>query len=149
MKSSFTLNKMNVCCVKIKMSIYRDEVTKGSRRPEIHHLVKLAEFQSRYFCKLLSLFFPPILQYLFFLFCNRSSLVSLEWHWADPSRIDWSSACSHVCQLWIICNDVRSISRGLAVCIHWGKWTAQSKEALEKLVITGGRALTQNTVPLT
>lgn len=35
------------------------------------------------------------------------------------------------------------------MCIHCGKWTAQSKEALEKLVITTGRALTQNAAPLT
>lgn len=78
-----------------------------------------------------------------------STWVSLEWHWTEPSRIDWSATCSPVCQPWIICNDIQSISRGLAACIHCGKWTAQSKEALEKLVITGGRALTQNAVPLT
>lgn len=84
--------------------------------------------------------------YLFFSVCNRCSSVSLEWHWTEPLRIDWSTTCAHVCQPWIICNDIRSISRGLAVCIHCGKWTAQSKEALEKLVITRGRALTQNTV---
>lgn len=81
--------------------------------------------------------------------CLGSTWVSLEWHWAEPSRIDWSTTCSPVCQPWIICNDIQSISGGLAVCIHCGKWIAQSKEALEKLAITGGRALTQNTVPLT
>lgn len=86
---------------------------------------------------------------LFSLHRQGSTRVSLEWHWTEPSRIDWSTTCSPVCQPWIICNDIQSISRGLAACIHCGKWTAQSKEALEKLVITGGRALTQNTVPLT
>lgn len=86
---------------------------------------------------------------LFSLLCRDSTLVSLEWHWIEPSRIDWSTTCSPVCQPWIICNDIQSISGGLAACIHCGKWTAQSKEALEKLVITRGRALTQNTVPLT
>lgn len=78
-----------------------------------------------------------------------STWVSLEWHWTEPSRIDWSATCSPVCQPWIICNDIQSISGGLAACIHCGKWTAQSKEALEKPAITGGRALTQNAVPLT
>ena len=45
--------------------------------------------------------------------------------------IDWSGTCSPVCQPWIICNDIQSISGGLAACIHCGEWTAQSKEALE------------------
>lgn len=75
--------------------------------------------------------------------------VSLEWHWTEPGWIDWTATCSPVCQPWIICNDIQSISGGLAACIHCGKWTAQSKEALEKLAITGGRALTQNAVPVT
>lgn len=78
-----------------------------------------------------------------------STWVSLEWHWTEPSWIDWTTTCSPVCQPWIICNDIQSISRGLAACIHCGKWTAQSKAALEKLAITRGRALTQNAVPLT
>lgn len=86
---------------------------------------------------------------LFSLHRRGSTRVSLGWHWTEPIRIDWSATCSPVCQPWIICNDIQSISRGLAACIHCGKWTAQSKEALEKLVITGGRALTQNAVPLT
>jgi len=81
--------------------------------------------------------------------CRQGSTwVSLKWHWNEPRRIDWSATCLPVCQPWIICNDIQSISGGLAARIHCGKWTAQSKEALEKLAITGGRALTQNAVPL-
>lgn len=75
--------------------------------------------------------------------------ISLQWHWGEPSRIDWTTTCSPVCQPWIIRNDIQSISGGLAACISFGKWTAQSKEALEKPAITAGGALTQNTVPLT
>lgn len=94
--------------------------------------------------------FSLILHHLLLSPCHQGSTwVSLEWHWTEPSRIDWSTTYSSVCQPWIICNDIQCISGGLAVCIHCGKWTAQSKEALEKLVITRGRALTQNAVPLT
>lgn len=53
------------------------------------------------------------LYYLFLSACNRSSSVSLEWHCSEPLWIDWNSTCAHVCQPWIICNDIQSISRAL------------------------------------
>lgn len=98
-------------------------------------------------CNLKSVF--PLLYATYCPHPSGSTRVSLEWYWSEPNWIDWTATWPPVCQPWIIWNDIQSISRGLAACIYCGKWTAQSKEALEKLSITRGRALTQNTVPLT